>query len=256
MPDTVIPVPQAALDRISMRVPPFWADDPALWFAQLESQFVMAGIVRDHVKFHTVTGALEQRFAVVVRDVILNPPDEGKYDRIKDELIKRLSPSQESRFKRLLQHEEIGDRTPSQFLRHLRGLGGTAVRDELLRTLWLGRLPLRMQDILAASATTDLEALALLADRISENTPAPSHIASVGPPPETSIQGQLDAMSKQIAALSTNPLRSSTTNRQRTSPGRDSSNEDMCWYHRTFGEHAKQCRKPCNYKAKNAMGRQ
>lgn len=118
-----------------MRVPPFWGDDPALWFAQLESQFMIAGIVRDHVKFHTVTGALEQQFAVVLRDIILNPPDKGRYDKIKAELIKRLTQSQESQIKRL----KI--KRLAQFLRHLRGLGGTSVHDELLRTLWLGRLP-------------------------------------------------------------------------------------------------------------------
>ena len=250
-------VPQTS--AVAMRAPPFWSDDPAMWFAQLESQFVMANISRDSVKFHAVTSALEQRYAVVVRDIILNPPADGKYELLKTELIRRFSASQESRIKQLLQHEEIGDRTPSQFLRHMRGLGGTSFTDEVMKTLWLGRLPLRMQDILVASSTTSLDAMALLADKIGENSAVPSHVASVDPPPTTSIQDQLNELCRQVAAIASNQ-RPRSPRRYFSSQGQEATSsepkdDNMCWFHRTFGERAKQCRQPCSYRPKNSTGR-
>ncbi|XP_032674655.1 uncharacterized protein LOC116845724 [Odontomachus brunneus] len=156
------------INKIAIRAPPFWPEEPELWFAQLEGQFLLGGITQDSTKYGHVIAQLETRYAREVKDVIINPPTNDKYAAIKNALIERLSASQEQRTRQLLEHEELGDRKPSQFLRHLRTLAGTIVPEQLLRTLWLGRLPAQMQVILATRAQDRLEEVAEQADRIQE----------------------------------------------------------------------------------------
>ena len=129
------------LNRVGIRVPPFWPEKPAVWFAQLEGQFALANVTQDATKFYYVISHLENKYATKVEDVITDPPPTGRYDRIKEELIRRLSLSEEQRVRQLLMHEEMGDRRPTQFLRHLRTLAGPSVPTDFLRTLWTNRLP-------------------------------------------------------------------------------------------------------------------
>ena len=117
----------------------------------VESSFAASGVTSDATKFGYVVGALDPRYAGEVRDIILNPPVTDAYGKLRQEFIKTLRSTQEQKTRRLLEHEEIGDRKPSQFLRHLQGLAGNTVTDEVLRTLWMGRLPAAMQAILALS---------------------------------------------------------------------------------------------------------
>ncbi|XP_032679541.1 uncharacterized protein LOC116847993 [Odontomachus brunneus] len=130
----------AHVNKVAVRAPPFWENEPELWYAR------------------------------EVKDVITDPPATDKYLAIKTALIRRLSASQEHRIRQLLEHEEMGDRKPSQFLRNLRTLAGNAVPEQLLRTLWLGRLPTTMQAILATRTQDRLEDVAEQADRIQEVT--------------------------------------------------------------------------------------
>ena len=37
--------------RFGIRVSPLWAEKPAVWFAQLEGQFVLSNITQDSTKF-------------------------------------------------------------------------------------------------------------------------------------------------------------------------------------------------------------
>nr|XP_032524332.1 uncharacterized protein LOC116775562 [Danaus plexippus plexippus] len=121
--------------RVGVRSPPFNAEDPLLWFAQLEGQFVLSNIT-DSTKFYYVLAQLESQHSAEVRDLIVNPPTTGKYEKLKKELIKRLSASQERKIKQLLMHEDLGDWKPTQFLRHLRQLAGPTVPADFIRSIW------------------------------------------------------------------------------------------------------------------------
>ncbi|CAK9832697.1 hypothetical protein ANTRET_LOCUS9489 [Anthophora retusa] len=246
----------APTERVSIRIPEFTPDDPELWFCILERNLVAAGITLDGVKASYVTGALGPRYIAEVRDILLNPPDTGLYDKLKTELIRRLSVTQEQKAQRLLEHEEIGDRRPSQFLRHLRALAGTCVSEPLLRTLWLGRLPSSIQAILATQQDTALDKVAELADAITDTMPGRPAIAETTRPvsatPSTptdlltdrmmqmliAMQEQTETMKAQIAEL-----RSSRSDSRR----RDHSASGMCWYHAKFGRNAHRCIQPCTF---------
>jgi hypothetical protein len=56
----------AEISRVAVRLPPFWTDRPAVWFAQAEAQFSLAGISSERTKFHYVISQLDQRYAAEV----------------------------------------------------------------------------------------------------------------------------------------------------------------------------------------------
>ncbi|XP_063538682.1 uncharacterized protein LOC134747935 [Cydia strobilella] len=174
--ENVREVSGASVDRIAFRLPPFWPEDPEVWFAQVEAQFEIAGITKDATKYFQVIRELDHKAAREVRDILTNPPQSGKYDKLKKELINRLCVSHENRKRQLLMHEELGDRKPSQFLRHLRALAKDDVNDDLLRTMWSSRLPGNVQAIIASQKSATLEDIAILADQIMDVAPGSSQV--------------------------------------------------------------------------------
>lgn len=262
---------QPGLWRVGVRVPPFWPEEPAVWFAQIEGQFTIANISSDQTKFYYVVGQLEPQYAAEVKDVILNPPESGRYEKLKTELIKRLSASQERKLQQLLTHEELGDRKPSQFMRHLQNLGGPTVPEHLIRQIWSNRLPTHIQTIIASQADSTLQTIAELADKINDiSSPtqqAASSAACETPGTVSALEmmaKRVDELAKQVQNLSTRNSRSSSSNRnfrsRSTSRNRSSSRErpdddPHCWYHFIYGARARNCRQPCTFKsAGNANG--
>jgi len=91
-------------------------------------------------------------------DIIMNLPVK-RVQNAQSESIKHLSLSQEHKTRWLLEHEEIGDLKFSQFLRHLRYLAGSVVGDDVLRTVWLSRLPAYIQPHLVTRTSWRLHRL-------------------------------------------------------------------------------------------------
>ncbi|GBP51093.1 hypothetical protein EVAR_31817_1 [Eumeta japonica] len=100
----------------------------------------------------------------------------SKYETLKTELVKRLSDSKERKLKQLLMHEELGDRKPSQFLRHLQGVASPDIFKDLLITIWRSRLPQNIQTVNAGQTGPTLELLT--AYRVHEIAPLCLQIAS------------------------------------------------------------------------------
>ena len=251
------------VNRVGIRVPPFYPEKPALWFAQLESQFVLASITTDSTKFHYAMGQLDPVYAGEVEDIITSPPETDKYIKLKTELIKRLSASREKRTRQLLTHEELGDRKPSQFLRHLRHLAGPGVPEEFLQTIWASRLPSSTQSIVASQSRATLEDLADLADRLQDIAPATPQVAATSTA-EASLADQVTMLTEKMHAMTTLLERMSRDGnrgrnherRQRSSSAQHSRSQSnyarspLCWYHEKFGDKATRCKKPCDYAGK------
>lgn len=253
--------------RVGVRVPPFYPEKPSLWFSQLEAQFALSNITADTTRFYYATSHLEPQFASEVEDIICFPPANNKYEKLKSELTKRLSASREKKVKQLLMHEELGDRKPSQFYRHLLNLAGPGVPEEFLRTIWTSRLPNGTQSIIASQPKATLEELADLADRIHDvvspqvaSTSAVAAMSHQGDRPSDPVSGQIAALTRQVAALTTIVDRLSRPRgrtpdhhhrRNRSSSKRSQSNYrkyPLCWYHSKFGEKATRCMSPCDFK--------
>ena len=255
-------VEPAVAHAVSIRVPTFWPEKISLWFRQLEAQFSIAGISRDSTKFGYVLANLEPKYVEEVEDVIENPPEEGQYEALKAALIKRLTDSSSMRVRKLLEGEEIGDRTPSQFLRHLKNLAGTSVNEDFLQNLWMTRLPVSTQHVMAGMSDKSLTAMAEVADRVHEIRPEKGRISAVSQ--DNAIAALKEELMQlihlEISAISRTQgqhQRSRSRGRgqpgfRRTSQNRDSSkNSRICWYHNKFGEKATKCREPCAWKSGN-----
>ncbi|XP_063837159.1 uncharacterized protein LOC135086303 [Ostrinia nubilalis] len=237
--------------KVSVRVPPFWPEEPALWFAQVESQFVLSGITKDETKFYYLVAQLDHQYAIEVKDIITNPPPTEKYEKLKSELIKRLSASQEKRIKQLLMHEELGDRKPSQFLRHR-----------------VCRLPQNIQTVIASQMDLDKDKLGELADKVYEIAPSTPQVASTSSAavPYGDMAHQIAELTRQVAMLtsrledSDNRSRSRyQNNRYNRSRSRSRSKQPPpdhphCFYHFTYGTKAKKCKQPCSFPSENSKG--
>ncbi|XP_052749151.1 uncharacterized protein LOC128200273 [Galleria mellonella] len=206
--------------KVGIRVPPFWPEEPEIWFAQ------------------------------EVKDIIISPPPTEKYEKLKTELIKRLSASREKQVKQLLMHEELGDRRPSQFLRHLQSLAGPNVPEDFLKTIWTSRLPRNVQTVIAAQPTASLEVLSDLADRIQDIAPATPQVSAASTC-GSSLANEIAELRRQMKVLMDRQSRPRSCQRSRSrSETRSESNYrkfPKCWYHAKFGAKAKRCVKPCDY---------
>lgn len=258
------------MSAVGLKLPPFWPNDPTLWFAQVEAQFVTRGITTQQTKFAYVVSSLQSEVAQEVRDILLQPPAQDPFNKIKSELIRRTSASEQKRLHQLLISEELGDRKPSQLLRRMRQLLGANVLEEsILKQLFLQRLPINAQLILASSSdSVDIDRLANIADKILEVTPfSPAPMVSTVTPPTavsaihttsdmeelrnlvSKLSLQVDTLSKQVQKFTRQ--RSSSRDKSGGRRSRSSSSrprqQEICWYHAKYGERALKCTLPCNY---------
>ena len=264
-------ITEREIARVEVRLPAFSSVDPELFFARAESSFAAAGVTSDFTKYFYVSQTLDDRAANTVRDVLIKPPAHERYATIKSELIKRLARTQEEKLRQLLESEELGDRKPSEFLRHLRELAAGKASEEILRMLWLARLPYSTQVALATQIESTLDNLARLADAVTSLAPHPSALAQIDSRSldellEEKILRLGETLERKLMAANQIPRGTPAGNRQR--PGQDSTArrryrsksrdrrdearfEGKCFYHANFGAAARKCRHPCNW-AENA----
>ena len=267
---------QPPVATVSLKLPPFWPNDPTVWFAQVEAQFHTRNITSQATKYAYIISSLQPEIAQEVRDLLLTPPANQPYDTLKSELLQRTSASEQKRLHQLLISEELGDRKPSQLLRRMRQLlGDNHLEDRILRQLFIQRLPMNTQLILASTAdSVPLDQLASIADKILEVALPTPTVASLSPPataslPSTSspeiqnLQAQLNHLTSQLQTL-TNQLQFQPRSRGRSqtrSPRRPSLSRSparstdpggsFCWYHWNFGARAQKCNQPCSFPVSN-----
>ena len=252
------PAATAAVANVSVKLPPFWPSDPEVWFAQVEAHFTTRRITAQKTRFDYVIASLSPEVATEVRDLILKPPEATPYATLKEQLIKRTAASEQRRLQQLFNAEELGDRKPSQLLRRMQQLLGDRVGvadSTFLRELFLQRLPSNVRMVLAStSATTSLEELAELADKIAE-VAAPTIAATTALPPSPQLLSEVQQLRTEVRRLQNSVRtlshqsrgRSSSRNRQSSPTPHPADDSSMCWYHQKYGEAAKKCKSPCSY---------
>ena len=88
-------VAQPQLSSFAVKLLPFWPANPQIWFAQVEAQFATCQITQQRTMFDYVVSNLSPEYATEIRDLILKPPVENPYDKVKEQLIKRTAASEQ-----------------------------------------------------------------------------------------------------------------------------------------------------------------
>lgn len=83
---------------------------------------------------------LDETILAQVGDIVVDPPETGRYEGIKSELIKGLANSDGIKMRKLLESEEVGDRMPLQSYRDLKEIAILMLSDQFILTLWKNRL--------------------------------------------------------------------------------------------------------------------
>lgn len=253
--------------RVSVRPPPFWRENPALWFKQLESQFITNGITASDTKFHVAVSALDTAIISQVSDLVMNPPAAGKYESLKIRLQERFAESETQRFRKLLGDFDLGDKKPSHLWREMRALAGeNNVTELMMKSLWMQRLPAQSQAILSAE-DGNIERTITLADRIHEifgarqinalESESPSwHQPQIKQQPKNALEQlceQMSELTKQVSLISNGShshrsrSKSQSGIRAENTSARGKSPQPFCWYHHRYGKNARKCIKPCEF---------
>ncbi|UYV72105.1 hypothetical protein LAZ67_9001826 [Cordylochernes scorpioides] len=220
--------------KVSVKIPPFWVEKPEIWFFQVEAQFEIGGIIQEDTKFHYLISQLEPKYIENIWDII-NSKIDNKYSECKSRLLELFRESEGLRIKKLISGIELGDIKPSQLLQKLRSLATPDISDNLIKTLWLDKLPISIKIILITN-DENISKLAIMADKINEINPSKEiYDAEVSSSSTDRLIAKFEELERQVSELRS---RSRSKNRK------------YCYYHFRFGPNCLQnkCRPPCSWK--------
>ena len=176
-----------------------------------------------------------------IRDLILRPPDENPYDKVKEQLIKRTAASEQRRLQQLFSTEELGDHKLRQLAGDTLGLpDGT-----FLRELFLQRLPANVRMVLASTRDGSSQTKLL---KLPFRLPYPMCRHRYKHPKYNNCEQKLPAL---LRLRKHRRSQSNSFSRRRSlspagQPRPPSENSDLCWYHYKFGDFALKCKPPCS----------
>ena len=222
---------------VSVKLAPFWIENPRLWFAQAESQFATRGVSVSLTKYHYVVASLTMEAAGRVMGLVEAVPRGGDpYAVLKDALLSAFSLSDYQRAEAIYSLPPLGDRRPSQLLAQIKSLMPSKHTDCLfIRHAFLSRLPEQVRTTVLRESGS-LDDVAQLADTLVAAISACAVSEVVAPPEEF-----LDAVSRRVFQ----------PRDQKRKGNEDLPMMKLCWYHRNFGSRANSCKgtreEPCRW---------
>ncbi|CAE1313408.1 unnamed protein product [Acanthosepion pharaonis] len=158
----------SAVNTVSLA---YFKADPALFFTQLELECELRGITSQKTKFNLAVSKLPLEAVQEVREIIISPPKDKPYYKLKEELVWRTSMSRQKKLSQLLHEEQLGDSKSSQFLHHLQHLAGEGNEDGIIRHIFLQHLPSAYHAVLATvGKDASVEKLAKIVDNVADLT--------------------------------------------------------------------------------------
>ena len=229
---------------VALKLPPFWPESAEVWFAQAEAQFNIKGISSSTTKFYHCVASMSQEVASQMLDLIRVPPASEPYEVLKARLIKTYGLDDYQRFESLISLPLSGDQKPSHLMNRMLALLPEDFKPGFIfRGLFLRRLPASVRAHLLQEDISDPRALALKADEFYHNLASSSvnvltSEETLEPQVVNAVRGPSSANRDRRSSVSSNTSSATTTRRPASS---------LCWYHRTHGEKATNCRKPCSW---------
>jgi hypothetical protein len=237
--------------HLAAKIPPFWPQDPELFFVRVEAEFNKArpAITVEATKFSHLVGALDKETAGLVRNQLLHPDATEPYTKLKNELIRKFTLSDhacQTHARELL----LGDKKPSALLCKLQQLlPSEKFSDAQVRDIFISKMPTHIQPILATMSTQSLETVATTADAVIDFGPCSTNNNSVNECsiPHDSVEHQGQRLSDMTSLQQeVNVLRRELQQfKQNSRPATSARSAQRCWYHLKFGKNAKKCVPPC-----------
>ncbi|GIY89437.1 uncharacterized protein CEXT_46821, partial [Caerostris extrusa] len=185
---------------------------------------------------------------VVISDIILKPPADVPFTTLKKRLCAQFADSEAQWLRDLISGMQLGDRRPSRLQLEMRSKAGARINDDLLKSLFLQRLPTNAEQILAI-LNDNLDKLAEMADGIMSTSSAPVVNAVAASADQPDLRTMLCEIISRVSRLEARTRDQSRGRNQRRSESqsRQTENPEHCWYHRKFKQRATKCRHPCVY---------
>ena len=249
-----------SVTAVSIKLPEWWPDSAALWFSQAEAQFAIKGVVDQRTKFFYVISALDNATASRIEDIVNHPPAFLQYDALKERLIACFALSDYQRLERLFSPRGLGDRRPSALMDEiLSSASGFDVGSDVLKFLFLSRLPDNIRQNLIEDDFSDTRAVSRRADQLWSACPT-SSVCQVSPPADDSEQcvQQQPPPVNVVSSRKPPPRRHNNNNsrpvqqqqQQRSVPVSAPPRQfgmGLCYFHRMFGDEARRCELPCSF---------
>lgn len=106
----------------------------------------------EKMKYNYLVNILDVDILSSISDLIFTTPTENPFTTLKNKLLKIFENSITQITKTLLQELALLDQNPSVLLRKLKDFASEQVTDDILKNLWLQRLPSNIETVLAVSS--------------------------------------------------------------------------------------------------------
>jgi hypothetical protein len=100
----------------SLRLPEFWPDTPAAWFAHVESKFRLRNVTEEAEMYDHLVGSLPRSSVRLVLDLLERLDVNTPYTSLKRRLLASHELTDFQRIEKLFQLEPLGARKPSELL--------------------------------------------------------------------------------------------------------------------------------------------
>ena len=184
--------------------------------------------------------------------------------------MSKYTDSKQERIRKVINDNDMGDRKPSTFLQELKLKASGDFTEERLKNIWLQRLPVNVQSVLATKNDIELDTLAQMADRIHEVTTTTNiNAISTKNSQAQRTSEEIEHLLSSVEVLKTKIEQISTHNYGKNretqndyrnpnkTPPRPRQGEGnqpyYCWYHQQFGNKARRCTKPCSYRSERQV---
>lgn len=213
----------AKVDSVAVKAPPFWPNDPEMYFFRLEAQFALAKVTKESTKFNIVVQALDPIQIREIRPVLQNPPRGREYETVKAALTEAFGPTQEQKDQELFSLTTLGDRSACSMLRQIQYL--TTSLEQVQTALLLSVVPADVRQMASSQQFANAEELAKAIDRILHRKMMSQGLAQG----ISSVEAEVAAVSRQ--------------------PGKEKKKKKtegfVCWRHKKYGDQAHTCEKGC-----------
>ena len=240
------------VNSTAVKLPNFWANDPELWFFQVEAVFEnrTPKVTVDSTKFNHAMAAIPQDVLNTCRGIIQLPPNTpDRYQQLKTALTDSYSKTESQRHAELIEFaaakEPIIDIKPSALMMHVSNLAGNDIA-ALIRAMFLNRMPQEVRTVLSSSTAANnkdfaKEANGVLAEYLLARnlSPATNSISSLSRP--VIVRDDVGMEEGDIAAVYRPRQQPHSTPFRGPRPAAPAV-PFLCYVHARYGQQAYSCR--------------